>query len=127
MAPDTPPKIPDLMARYLAQQAQARAAGIAELPVNEVEPYEAAAFPLVEPRAAWEEATAAIRRLDPEKGRLSVKPPADWSSLVAGLDSTAAVALAAGNFPQMVRDLPTLIRSHRRSELRPKRANSQDS
>ncbi len=131
MAPDTPPKstqprIADLMSRYLSQQAQARAAGISETPLNEVEPYEAAAFPLVEPRSAWEEATAALRLLDTEKACLSVTAPADWSTLVAGLDSIAAVTFASGNFPQLVRDLPALIRSRQRSELQPKRSANQE-
>ena len=127
MAPDTPPRttppqIADLMTRFLARQAEARNAGILETPVNEVEPYEAAAFPLVDPRTAWDETTVALRMLDPEKARASVSPPADWSAVVAGLDSVAAVSFAAGNFPQMVRDLPTLIRAAPRSELLPKPA-----
>lgn len=126
MAPDTPPKaahpgIADLMSRYLAQQAEARGAGIGEAPVNEVEPYEAAAFPLVEPRTAWDEAIAAIRLLDPEKGKLNIAPPADWSGLISGMESFAALPFASGNFPQLVRDLPALIRTTRRSDLQPKR------
>jgi hypothetical protein len=44
-------------------------------------------------------------------------PPPDWSTLVTGADSLAALAFAAGNFPQLVRDLPALVRSERRSEL----------
>ena len=126
MAPDTPPKaihpgIADLMSRYLAQQAEARSAGIGEGPINEVEPYEAAAFPLVEPRTAWDEAIAAIRMLDVEKEKLNIAPPADWSGLISGMDAIAALPFASGNFPQLVRDLPALIRSARRSDLQPKR------
>jgi hypothetical protein len=108
------------MSRYLAQQAEARGAGIGEFPVNEVEPYEAAAFPLVEPRTAWDEAVAAVRLLDPENARLDLSPPADWSGVISGLDSISALSFASGNFPQLVRDLPVLIRSARRSELQPK-------
>ncbi len=125
MAPDTPPKaahpnIGELMARYLENQTKARGAGVGEMPVYEVEPYEAAAFPLVEPRTAWDEAVAAVRLLDPEMARLNIAPPSDWSSLISGLDPIAAISFAAGNFPQLVRDLPALIRTARRSELQPK-------
>ena len=86
MAPDTPPKasppgIGDLMSRYLAQQAEARGSGIGEFPVNEVEPYEAAAFPLVEPRTAWDEAVAAVRLLDPDNARMNITPPPTCTAL----------------------------------------------
>jgi tetratricopeptide (TPR) repeat protein len=119
MAPETPP-LADLLARFLARQAEARMAGIPESPVNEVEPYEAAAFPMVEPRAAWDEALYALRLLDTEKASVRVTPPADWAGLVTAPVSLAALPFAGGNFPQLVRDLPELIRTTRRSDLQPK-------
>ncbi|HEV3144636.1 MAG TPA: hypothetical protein VGZ47_12175, partial [Gemmataceae bacterium] len=54
------PKLSELMARFLNQQAQDRKAGLPEMPVGEVELYEAAFAPQVEPKTAWEEATAAL-------------------------------------------------------------------
>ena len=80
MAPDTPP-LADLLARFLARHAEARAAGIPEVPINEVEPYEVAAFPMVEPRAAWTEAGQALQLLDTEKAPVRVTPPVDWASI----------------------------------------------
>ncbi len=119
MAPDTPP-IADLLARFLARQADARNAGIPETPVNEVEPFEAAAFPMVEPRTAWSEAVQAVQMLDPQSVAANVKPPADWAGMVSTPLELLAVPFAAGNFPQLVRDLPTLIKTAKRSELQPK-------
>jgi hypothetical protein len=119
MAPDTPP-LAELLARFLARQAEARMAGIPEAPINEVEPYEAAAFPMVEPRSAWNEAVHALQLLDSEKAAVRVTPPADWAALVIAPVSLAALPFAGGNFPQLVRDLPALIRAPRRSELQPK-------
>jgi hypothetical protein len=119
MAPDTPP-LADLLARFLARQTEARMAGIPEAPINEVEPYEAAAFPMVEPRTAWNEAVFALQVLDSEKAAVNVAPPVDWAGLATAPVSLAALPFAAGNFPQLVRDLPALIRATKRSELQPK-------
>jgi tetratricopeptide (TPR) repeat protein len=119
MAPDTPP-IADLLARFLTRQAESRSAGISEIPVNEVEPFEAAAFPMIEPRTAWSEATLALQLLDPQKVPATVAPPPDWAGMVASPLAMLAVPFAAGNYPQLVRDLPALIRTPSRSELRPK-------
>ncbi len=119
MAPDTPP-LADLLARFLARQAEARMAGIPEAPINEVEPYDAAAFPMVEPRGAWNEAVHALQLLDSEKAAVRVTPPADWAGLVTASVTLAALPFAGGNFPQLVRDLPALLRATKRSDLQPK-------
>ena len=39
------PKIEDLMARFLNQQAEDRTAGVPELPASEIEAYEAVRWP----------------------------------------------------------------------------------
>src|SRR5439155_15206872 len=93
------------------------AAGLPELPVGEVEPYEAAFAPMVEPRVAFDEAIAALQLLDIAHDKSSTPPPPDWSTMVTGVGSFAALAFAAGNFPQLVRDLPALVRSEHRSDL----------
>ena len=37
--------------------------------------------------------------------------PSEWSQLILTPESAVAIAFAAGNFPQMVRDLPRLARA----------------
>jgi tetratricopeptide (TPR) repeat protein len=111
------PKLADLMKRFLHQQAEDRKAGLPEMPVDEVELHEAAFAPQVEPRTAWEEATAALRTLAPYKDSATNSVPPGWANLVQHPASVPAVAFAAGNYPQLIRDLPELIRSHPRASL----------
>src|SRR5436305_14567612 len=89
MAPDTPP-LADLLARFLTRQAEARMAGIPEAPINEVEPYEAPAFPMVQPRPAWNEATFSLQLLDSELAAVNVAPPSDWAGRASEQASLAA-------------------------------------
>src|SRR5438445_1803292 len=104
------PRIEDLMARFLTQQAKDRAAGIPEPAVGEIEPYEAAFAPAVEPRTALDEAVMALKLFAPDGGLANVVMPPEWASLVATDGEHFAVPLAAGGFPQLLRDLPTLLR-----------------
>jgi hypothetical protein len=82
-------------------------------------PFESAAIPPVEPRVAWDSATAVARLYvtdcDPKDWQLS----ADWSALVAGHEPVTALPFCLGNFPQLVRDVHGLLRSDKLSELRP--------
>jgi hypothetical protein len=112
------PRIEELMARFLKQQADDRGAGIPELPVGEVEPYEAAFAPPVEPRTALEEAAVALKLLSRESVASAMTMPPDWSTLAASSESLFAIPLASGSFPQLLRDLPALIRAERKSSLR---------
>src|SRR5438270_11404826 len=111
------PRIEDLMARFLSQQAEDRAAGVPEPPVGEVEPYEAAFAPAVEPRTALDEAVMALKLFAPDGGLANVAMPPDWASLVAADGEHFAVPLAAGGFPQLLRDLPTLLRAEKKADL----------
>ena len=43
--------------------------------------------------------------------------PPDWATLVTADGAHFAVPLAAGGFPQLLRDLPALLRAERRSSL----------
>src|SRR5260370_9694622 len=113
------PQIDELLERFVNRQAEGRAAGWPELPVGEVEPYEAAFAPMVEPRVAFDEAIAALQLLDIAPDRSSITPPPDWSTMVTGAGSFAALAFAAGNFPQLVPDLPALVPSQRPPRLPP--------
>src|SRR6476660_8749820 len=102
------PPLADLLARYLSGQSAAHATGLAAVPPADVEPYEAVPVQAVDPRQAWDEATAALARFG---GTKAGKAPRDWPQLVAAQPSQTGLAFAAGNFPQLVRDLAPLYRA----------------
>jgi len=68
----------------------------------------------VDPRAAWTDATDAL----PARPEQS-KPPTEWASLVGQPAAAFAVAHAAGNFPQRVKDLQPLLAKFDPAGLRP--------
>ena len=108
------PPLAELTARFLGRQSAAVAAGLAADTPGDVEPHEAVPVQAVDPRQAWDEATTAVavrrrrRRQAPPTGRSWWRP----SRRMTGL------ALAAGNYPQMVRDLTPLY-PHGRDAGRP--------
>jgi hypothetical protein len=103
------PLLAELMARFLGRQTAAAAAGMAACLPGDVEPHEAVPVQAVDPKQAWDEATAVVSQFGGStKG---VKVPADWAALVAAQPSHTGLAFAAGNFPQMVRDLAPLYRA----------------
>ena len=112
----TPDKLPasrpmpldELMTRFLGRQSAAVVAGMASVPPGVVEPHEAVPVQAVDPKQAWDGATAVLAF----SGGLtkSIKASPDWPSLVAAQPSHMGLAFAAGNFPQMVRDLTPLYR-----------------
>ena len=104
------PSLEDLMVRFLASPDAAHAA--VESGEGEVEPYEVAAGFRVDPRAAWTDATNPIMAA-------AVPLPPDWSALVNQPAGAFAVPMAAGNFPQRVRDLHPLLTKFDPTELRP--------
>jgi hypothetical protein len=109
------PTLAELMVRFLATRSDAAAAAV-EPAEGEVEPYEVAAGFRVDPRAAW---TDALVGLNPTAGSPKTPLPADWASVVAQPTPACAVAMAAGNFPQRVRDLQPLLARFNPAELRP--------
>jgi hypothetical protein len=112
--------LPELMAEYLRRQASAHEAGVGLTDAaGEVTPYEAVPVQPVEPRVAWHEAGAAIRCFQGEEATDSWQAPMDWSGLVASHEPAAALAFSAGNFPQLVREIHTLIMTSDLSTLRP--------
>lgn len=106
--PTGQPSLADLMARYVGRQSTAVAAGLAAQLPGEVEPHEAVPVQAVDPKQAWDEATEALRFYGVDA---PTKAPADWPALVAAQPSHTGLAFAAGNFPQMVRDLAPLYRA----------------
>lgn len=105
------PTLEDLTVRFLASRSDAALAAV-ETGEGEVEPHEVAAGFRVDPRAAWTEATTNISTAP---GQL----PPDWATLVNQPASALAVPMAAGNFPQRVRDLQPLLKKLKPHELRP--------
>jgi tetratricopeptide (TPR) repeat protein len=105
----TQPAIEALLARFLGRQSAAAGSGFAAVLPGDVEPYEAVPIQAVDPKQAWDEATAVFAQFG-EPSR-AVKAPADWPTLVAAQPSHTGLAFAAGNFPQMVRDLAPLYRA----------------
>lgn len=105
------PSLEDLMVRFLASCSDAAATAV-ESGEGDVEPHEVATGFRVDPWAAWNDATSQINAA-------AVPLPPDWASLVNQPASAFAVALAAGNFPQRVRDLQPLLAKFEPAELRP--------
>ena len=102
------PPLADLMSRFLNGRTQAVAAGLAAEQPGEVELHEAVPVQAVDSKQAWDEATAVLKHY----GLLeTAKVPADWPALVAAQASHTGLAFAAGNYPQMVRDLAPLYRA----------------
>lgn len=109
------PDIAALMARYLGRQSTAHAAGLAAAVPGDVEPYEAVPVQAVDPRQAWDEASAVLTQFGGQ-GKTG-KAPAEWPQLVAAQPSHTGLAFAAGNFPQLVRDLAPLYRAESLADL----------
>ncbi|QJX00125.1 tetratricopeptide repeat protein [Frigoriglobus tundricola] len=111
------PTIEALMVRFLASRSDAAPAAV-ETGESEVEPHEVAAGFRVDPRAAWLDATASIvtgGNAPPP----AVQLPPDWAALVAQPAAAFAVPMAAGHFPQRVKDLQPLLAKFDPAELRP--------
>jgi hypothetical protein len=112
-----PPKLADLLARYLDKQADAAALGAVGR-ADPVTPYEAGPVQPVDPKLAWDEAREVLgcyAGADAKPG----KAPPQWASLVAGQEPTLALAFAAGNFPPMVRDFHLVLQHGDLTALRP--------
>jgi tetratricopeptide (TPR) repeat protein len=117
MSHDTQPTLEELLGRFLQRQAAAHECGLT-LPESfgEVVPHDAAPVQPVDPRMAWDEALAAPRFfLDFTR----CDTPPDWATLVVGHEPEAALAFAAGNFPQLVRNLLPLWQTEDFGTLRP--------
>lgn len=115
--PTAQPTIEALMVRFLASRSDAAAAAV-ETGESEVEPHEVAAGFRVDPRAAWLDATAPTTfggNAPPPAAQL----PTEWASLVGQPAAAFAVPMAAGHFPQRVKDLQPLLAKFNPAELRP--------
>ena len=106
------PSLTDLMVRFLATLSDAASGAAVEPVEGEVEPYEVAAGFRVDPRATWADAIAPLAT-----GPTPL--PAEWSSLVSQPTVAFAIPMAAGNYPQRVKDLHPLLTRFVPSDLRP--------
>lgn len=115
MTPATPvqPRLDDLLTRYLQRQAEAEEAGLTAFDPGEVTPYEAGPVQPIDARMAWDEAQLALGK------KVALKAPPGWSQLVAGHEPVVALALCAGNFPQLVRNFHMILQKANLAELRP--------
>ena len=100
----------ELTSRFLDEQSAARRSGFAEFPCYEVEPHDSIAGPVADPRSAWSDALAALACLSDSPTKVSMTAPPGWIALSAIRFPVVALPFACGHFPQMVRDLPALIR-----------------
>lgn len=103
MTPFSPPSIADLTDRML----KARAAEPTDTAEPEVEPYEVLNGFRTDPRTAYTDAVAALKLLGVKD--LPTALPPEWAGYVQMLPMTVAVPMAAGRFPQQVRDLAALL------------------
>ena len=113
MAPIAQPSLATLTERLLSAQTFAADAAMEA----EVEPYEVIAGFRVDARTAWNDAILPLKLLGCKD--LPTTLPTEWNSFAAALIGTAAVPMAAGNFPQQVRDLQPLLEAENLSAFRP--------
>ena len=112
------PPLSELLGRYLQEQTDAHASGMA-IPetLREVVPHDAAPAQPIDPRTAWTEATTALRFFGDAR---AISTPPDWPTLVVTHDPETALPFAAGNFPQLVRSLLPLYQTKDLTSLRPR-------
>lgn len=112
------PKLADLMTRYLERLGVALNEGLAAYDASgEVVPYEAGPVQPVDPKPAWEAASAVLPfyHATQDVG----KAPPQWSALVAAHEPVVAVAFCAGNFPQLMRNFHQVLVKSDLTNLRP--------
>ncbi|MCS7020867.1 MAG: hypothetical protein NZ703_07965 [Gemmataceae bacterium] len=97
-----PPDVTDLLLRYLVQRSDAAMAAV-EWSGPEVEPYETATGFRIDPRTAWQAATAVL------PAGATPAPPPEWAGLVQFSAPQWAIPCAVGEFPQRLRHLQPLL------------------
>jgi hypothetical protein len=112
------PSLNDLLTRYLAKQADACAVGAAAC-ADEVTPYEAGPVQPIDPKLAWDEALAVFALAKAPVNTRGWKAPPAWSQLVASHEPVVALAMAAGNFPQLVRNFHMILQTTDPTRLKP--------
>lgn len=110
----------DLFAQYLKRQASASSEGLDTSAAEaEVTPYDAGPVQPIDPRLAWDGALAALTFFRPDVSLKALARPADWANLVSLHEPAAGLALAVGNFPQLMRSVQPLLNTEDLRTLRP--------
>jgi hypothetical protein len=112
------PKLAELFARYLNNQAHACALGAAG-GSDEVTAYDAGPVQPIDPKRAWDESLAVIALAEPSLNTRGWKAPPNWSSLVAGHEPVVALAMCAASFPQLVRNFHMILQMTDLTLLKP--------
>ena len=102
MLPFNPPTIADLTDRLLKRSDVADF-----VESGEVEPYEVLTGFRTDPRTAYNDALAPLKLLGEKNLPLALPP--DWANFLQENGDELAVPMAAGFYPQQVRDLASLI------------------
>src|SRR5262245_6097844 len=123
--PDNTPRTPGqpplgaLLSRYLQRHTDAHADGFAADLGGEVVPYEAAPVQPIDPRLAWDETLEVVRFFRPGQETRSWQAPPQWAALVTAHEPVVAVPFCLGSYPQLMRNLQTLLHTANLEELRP--------
>jgi hypothetical protein len=112
-SPKNQPSLAELTERMLQRQV---IDGI-EFPASEVEPHEMLSGLYTDPRTAYTDALLPLKLLG--VSGLPVALPPDWAAFAQLAATSPAVPMAAGAFPQQVRELSTLLTTEVLNELRP--------
>lgn len=103
------PTLQELLAKYLAQSAEAPV-----LPISEIEPHQAALPAWTEPRAVWGEAlrTAQLllsgdKAVNWQPGKCDVSTA--WAKLLGESGTQGAVTFCLGHVPQLLYDVSPLL------------------
>lgn len=112
----TPPRLEVLTARFLSRAANASSDSSYDA-TTDVEPYEVLGGFRADPRTGWLEVVGIARLFGVPSEKQSAPP--EWSAYAALPNSTPAVPLAVGLFPQQVRDPLPLLASADLAALRP--------
>lgn len=113
------PSLADLTDRMLAARLSAPTVESSE---HEVEPYEVMNGFRTDPRTAYTEALASLKLLG-ASGLPTALPP-EWTSFAQLAAGSMAVPMAAGQFPQKVRDAAALMDATDLTAFAPKSAES---
>ncbi len=118
MSKTNQPKLSELFERYLNRQTGAHADGLATFdPKAEVIPYEAGPVQPVDPKSAWTQALLVLQHLQGDTSDLTAPP--HWPELVSGHEPIVSFAFAVGNYPQLMRNLHSLLQQANLEDLRP--------
>jgi hypothetical protein len=105
------PSLAELFASYLNKTEVSPADAAAGV----VEAYDSGLAHPVDAALAWRGALSCLVGVG---GLSEIERPSEWITLVQARDSYPAVAMAAGNYPQMLRDLPGLVQAENLADLR---------